>query len=131
MEECDRTGHLFEIVERVVHGFVVGSANTRSDAIGKSKICVLLRNTKTFNVSIDSRDQDPPMAIDEPRHQLNEVGHGLEHHPSKRSGVQIFLRTGNYDFKGSQTTKTICQRGNCCAQPIGIALHVRENELTE
>ena len=129
MGECDRTGHLFEIVGCEVQGFVVVSANTRSDAIGKSKICILLRNMKTLNVSIDSRDQDPPVAIDELRHHLNEVSHGLEYHPSKHSGVQIFLRTGDYDFKGSQAAKTICQRGNCCAQPIVIALH--ENELME
>ena len=74
----DRTGHLFEIFDRVVQGFVLFSVNTRSDAIGKSKICVLLRNIKTLNVSIYSRDQDPPMAIDKPCHQLNEVSHGLE-----------------------------------------------------
>ena len=96
-----------------------------------SKICVPLRNMKTLNVGIDSGDQDPPMAIDKSCHQLNEVGHGLKYHPSKRSGVQISLRTGDYDFKGSQTTKTICYRGNRCAQPIVIALHVRENGLTE
>ena len=65
IRERDRTSHLFEIFDRVVQGFVLFSANTRSDAIGKSKICVLLRNMKTLNVSIDSRDQDPSMAIDE------------------------------------------------------------------
>ena len=70
---------------------------------------------KSFNVIIDSRDQHPAMAIDEPSHHLNEVGHWLKYHPSKRSRVQIFLRTGDYDFKGSYTTKTICQRGDSCA----------------
>ena len=85
-------------------------------------ICVLLRNLKTLNVSIDSRDQDSPMAIDEPCHHLNEVGHWLEYHPSKRSRVQVFRRTRDYDFKGSYTTKTICQRRNSRAQPIVIAL---------
>ena len=34
----DRTDHLFEFTDRVVHGFVRFSANARSDAIGKSKI---------------------------------------------------------------------------------------------
>ena len=86
--ERDRTGHLFEIFDFVVHVFVNFSANGRSDAIGKSKIlCVLLLNMKTFNVRIDSRDQDSPIAIDEPRHHLNKVSHWLEYHPPKRSRV--------------------------------------------
>ena len=36
--ERDRTGHLFEIFDRVVKGFVLLSENTRSDAIKISKI---------------------------------------------------------------------------------------------
>ena len=36
--ERDWTGHLFEISDRELHGFVPFSANARSDSIGKSKI---------------------------------------------------------------------------------------------
>ena len=50
-------------------------------------ICILLLSLNACNVSIDSRDQHPAMAIDEPSHHLNEVGHWLEYHPSKRSRV--------------------------------------------
>ena len=84
--EPDRTGCLFEILRRVVQGFVQGSV---SEAIRKSKVygteCAHLLIKKTLNVSVNSRDQDPPMAVDEACHQLNEVGHGFEYHPSKRS----------------------------------------------